>query len=716
MAKGKTFLDSSAAGAQHLWQAVRRLMDQGYPEQEATRMVHGDNLNKIDMSLMPFDPRFTSSVAGGKPRTRQAQAVLDSIYERELRNMLPVENRSIVDFEGRPFVTSMSDRTAAGGLLTKVNDVEFDNPVNLRGGQDYMRDNEGKVWASARGPVQDIYELSARMKQEFGQDPVFIPWRMAPTGNDFSNMGVDTMVQYALKALPASQLKDLDKIIKTDEKKLVTKTDKKTGRKTEKLVPIGIPDWPSFTSDNLLSFTEKMSGDQRKLLADILDKQAFGNYGKGGGLSVAQARTATTDPYQYTALQGGIQNVGQLDLSRMPQYDPSHPSYPFSLAGDYVGTIREDVPIWGLLDPENIYKQTKAEGFTGYSRPSVGGRTSTPSDEDLRSLQMGARGGVIDENALKWLQSQGIISARPETAIMAGLLGAGAMMAPQDAEAGVLRNVFPAPQRFFDPEDKAFKPFLGQQFEPQAGGRYLQMGDGAPKDITGEYPDYGMLSISPDGKPSFKISDVPADISDARTGRKIKTNLFKRKAGWQWTQAPEGFDPNPAGDFPLISVQDGKQHYYTLATEFPKGVELARYEKSATEPRLRPTRQGVVELGNVVGEISVRGKKHPVYDRATVKSIAPVLPSSGNEAPDLVEERVQGLMSAIAQEQGYVYGDILPIKRSQDPAAREEFPYGFEPAVPNVARGLIEELIRAYELNRAGRTQEAAQSAVGVLL
>lgn len=205
-----------------------------------------------------------------------------------------------------------------------------------------------------------------------------------------------------------------------------------------------------------------------------------------------------------------------------------------------------------------------------------------------------------------------------------GLLGSFFM--PKDVEAGPLtsasklRNVFPAPQRFFDPEDKAFKPFLGQQFEPQAGGRYLQMGDGPPKDITGEYPNYGLLSVSPEGKPAFQVSDAPAEAG-TKTGRKIKTNLFKRRAGWKWTKAPEGFDPDPAGDFPLISVQDGKQHYYTLSTEFPEGVELTRYEKSATEPRLRPTRQGSVELGNVVGEISVRGKKHPVYDRATVKGI-----------------------------------------------------------------------------------------------
>jgi hypothetical protein len=72
-------------------------------------------------------------------------------------------------------------------------------------------------------------------------------------------------------------------------------------------------------------------------------------------------------------------------------------------------------------------------------------------------------------------------------------------------------------------------------------------------------------------------------------------------------------------------------------------------------------------------------------------------------------------MQPLAQEPGYNYGDILPIKRSTDPARREEFPYGLEPAIPNMARGLLEEAVRAYEMNKAGRQREATQSALGLL-
>lgn len=201
-------------------------------------------------------------------------------------------------------------------------------------------------------------------------------------------------------------------------------------------------------------------------------------------------------------------------------------------------------------------------------------------------------------------------------------------LAPQEAEAaptGLLRNVFPAPQRMFDPADKAYKPFL-ESFGQTPGGRYLEMGPEGPKDITGEYPESAALGVGPDGKPKFQVAPRQAtNIPDPKgPGRKIKTNLAKKKTGWKWTQAPEGYDPNPDGGFPIVSVNDGKDHYYTLNTDFPEGVELARYPNEASEPRLKPTRKGHVNLGKKVGEIEMRGKKHPVYDNITIRQAAPV--------------------------------------------------------------------------------------------
>ena len=224
-------------------------------------------------------------------------------------------------------------------------------------------------------------------------------------------------------------------------------------------------------------------------------------------------------------------------------------------------------------------------------------------------------------------------------------------------QADEARNVMPAPQRFFDPEDKDFKPFLGDMGE-QPGGRYLEMGAEGPTDITGEFPEKALIGVTPEGKPVMQVSRDLLEGETRTDGRKIKTNLFKKKAGWKWTQVPEGFDPEPPSNFPLVSVEDGKQHYYTLQTEFPEGVELTRYEKSKSEPRLRPTKKGNVHLGNKVGEISVRGKKHPVYDKIEVYGLVGASTATMMEDKDRNEIRAGGITRRYAVAKGGLPKDM----------------------------------------------------------
>jgi len=228
-----------------------------------------------------------------------------------------------------------------------------------------------------------------------------------------------------------------------------------------------------------------------------------------------------------------------------------------------------------------------------------------------------------------------------------GLLSSASKQGVKQAIDQATRSVMPAPQRFFDPEDKAFKPFLSE-FDYEPGGRYLQMGPGGPQDITGQYPMSGNISVGPDGKPQFKVSEGLLEAPPDKKGAMVKTNLFKKKAGWKWTKAPKGYDPNPDSSFPLISVETKGKHYYALETDFPEGVDLARYPNSKSEPRLRPTRKGDVELGRKVGEISVRGKKHPVYDRATVRTVLPAA-AVGAGLLAAPEESEAGVVSAAKQ-------------------------------------------------------------------
>ena len=158
-------------------------------------------------------------------------------------------------------------------------------------------------------------------------------------------------------------------------------------------------------------------------------------------------------------------------------------------------------------------------------------------------------------------------------------------------------SVFPKPERMF-PEESRPK-----------GGDYLNPATGEV--LSGRNVSSAKLSISPEGKPSFKVSnDSVEEVGSVGKGKtQIKTNLFKKKAGWKWTEAPKGMEDIAT----LVSVENRGKHFYTIETDFSKGVNLKKYPNSKTEPRLRPTVVGEIELGPQVGLISVRGKEHPVY-------------------------------------------------------------------------------------------------------
>jgi len=271
---------------------------------------------------------------------------------------------------------------------------------------------------------------------------------------------------------------------------------------------------------------------------------------------------------------------------------------------------------------------------------------------------------------------------------------------------GLLRNVFPAPQRMFDPNSKDFKPFLSE-FEQQPGGRYLEMGENGPVDITGQYPASANISVGPDGKPKFQVAGEQRSGTPPNEGRKIKTNLFKKKAGWKWSQVPEGYDPEPAGNFPIVSVQDGKNHYYTVDAQFPDGVDLARYEKSASEPRLRPTRKGSVELGEQIGEIDVRGKKHPVYGSAVIRQAAPVATAGLLGAGVLGSEDADAAPLTAFTDKGNKWLQKLLAEAEQADLPQSAIDQGYS---PSILQHVGEPGLQGYDLNAAAAANENAVS------
>jgi hypothetical protein len=192
----------------------------------------------------------------------------------------------------------------------------------------------------------------------------------------------------------------------------------------------------------------------------------------------------------------------------------------------------------------------------------------------------------------------------------------------RQAKANMRPDVLPIPERFTGTGEegdrqskKVDAPGFFKRFDIQEytkGGKYFDVASG--EDVTGRVYSSGSIDVS-SGKPSLRASDTQVEASTS--GRKIRTNLFKQSAGWKWVGEA------PAKTSTLVSVEMGKDHLYTLTSQFDTPVEMARYEDKKSEPRLRPTTRGVLRVGEKVGEIEVRGRIHPVYDKITTATDAP---------------------------------------------------------------------------------------------
>lgn len=305
--------------------------------------------------IAEYDPRFD-------PRVKEQERLKALTPVVESRGTVNPPEISIAELEGKPFITSMSDRTAAGGMLRGINDVTLNRPVNLQGGQDFMFENPGMVWASGKGPTRQIQKLAEEVKIITGEDPLYIPWRMAPSAGDFASMTGETMLNYADAAMSKSAKKKLDAEIK-------------------KL----IPSWAGVSDPKSVEQFRKAKDSTRKLIKQKLDV----NFREQGGLSLGEARLAVADPRQYTAADTGIQNVGRIFTDRPLIEQSGHPAYPFGVPGEGIGRIKEDVRIYELLRPV-----AQARGIED---------PRAPSQTDIRSLQMKPFYGRIDENTLKML-------------------------------------------------------------------------------------------------------------------------------------------------------------------------------------------------------------------------------------------------------------------------------------------------------------------------
>jgi hypothetical protein len=321
------------------------------PQMQAGGRVGGG----LELAKKLFDRRFDKRV-GEVPK-----------LESQVRHVEPTHNVDVPkiylpDYEGHPFVTSMSDRTDASQRLLGLNNTMFNTPIDLTGGQGFMfaPRNAGKVWESGKGPSSAIVQTAGAAKDFTGKNPIYLPWRMAPTGSDFSPMTGETMLAHAQSVMGKKEKAAVDNLLKNY-----------------------IPNWKGL--DNPESFEQFGSAPTkaRKAAQNAMDK----HFRNEGGLGIGEARLAISDPTQINAPEGGLQNVGRI-FSGQPIIRSGEGSrYPYGVPGEGLGVIDRDINIAQLLP-----KWAKERGIQDPTKPGA---------TDMRSLQMKPYSGILSDEILK---------------------------------------------------------------------------------------------------------------------------------------------------------------------------------------------------------------------------------------------------------------------------------------------------------------------------
>lgn len=390
-----------------------------------------------------FDPRF-------KKPNRVSDAPLASPVV-QARETIPMKPLSLSELEGYPYLTTMSDRTAAGGQLVGVGDKSLAYPVNLTGGQDFMRDftENPNLWASAEGVVPKMVTAARELEGEYGRQPVFMPWSMTPTGSDFSGMTGKTMFSYASENMPQTFKKEVDAHMK-----------------------LYVPDWKGIDNPESGSQFDALPDKARKKVQGYMDTK-FRNV---GGITLPQTRIAIADQSQLNQPVMGFKNVGLIDTSVDALAGAGNPTYPSALAGKYMGTLDTDVTAIDL-NPNRYARKKNADG--SFFEDPQGKDFLSMKTAPRRSMETNYYGGLIDEPLLRSLEDRGF-KVKSGLLPTAATLGTAAMslLGSEEADASGLVSAVPAIARKMLDDPNAPK-----KNTPQGWANYLKNNGAKPNEI-----------------------------------------------------------------------------------------------------------------------------------------------------------------------------------------------------------------------------------------
>jgi hypothetical protein len=417
--------------------------------------------------------------------------------------------------------------------------------------------------------------------------------KRADAGDEAARQGIrplDTMINYARQGMSKANIKKLDSQIKKV-----------------------IPGWTSVMDPEVNAMFRNVGGNQRKIIANIIDKN-FRDV--PGGLSMGEARAATSDIAQYTSPDGSLLNVGRIDTSQAPIADSGHSTYKGGLVGEGIGRLTEDLDVRPFM--------------------AARGRELTGGPEDIRSLSMNPAfsQGVVDEKLLRNIYDTQ--SGRlQEIATKYGVsIPVAAMALMGDAEEASASDI---------QANQGLVPFDKDIHTPR------DVGFGGPSTeytMTVDAPD-GQVAVIPSIWWDTNGEPVVLDQRDAER----RSFEYEQETGKQFPRFPAG-DYELADEYAQARTRQGGASESPLASEYPSlggmGVRMPPTAEDE-EAMLAPTGGDLMQQANRDFADSIRTQPEPDFLTGVQQSLlSGIMKTAGvaDLSADVVSAMAGPLLSA----------------------------------------------------------------------
>jgi len=254
-----------------------------------------------------------------------------------------MQNAAIFPFHG--------DRSAAGKNLLGIGDTNFETPVYLEGGYDFMRANapNREIWAADKGSAQGLQNRIDEAAKIGGGDVFGVYSAMGPDSMNFNTMMSDAL----LEQIRAGKI----------SKKNIAAFDREVASLR--------PEWKGVMNPESRAQLES-NGALRHV---FVNRMQLDDFQKVGFPNIAYTRYGITDPLLLNEpmYSGGLA-IGKMQPGSKIITNPMspHKTYNTQLTGDYIGGFEQSVPK-EILYPD-WYKKRRID--------------NTPISGDVRSFQL----------------------------------------------------------------------------------------------------------------------------------------------------------------------------------------------------------------------------------------------------------------------------------------------------------------------------------------